>query len=56
MNKWSQHSLEQLMTCDARVRQVMNAILPLVDIRILEGHRDEARQNLMADTGKSQLR
>lgn len=56
MNKWSRHSLEQLMTCDARVRQVMIAILPLVDIRILEGHRDEARQNLMADTGKSQLR
>ena len=56
MAKFSDRSRSRLVTCDPRLQQVFEAVVRNFDCTILEGHRDELRQNRMADEGKSQVR
>jgi len=56
MPAFSQRSGGRLATCDPRLQAVFNRVVEIVDCTVVEGHRSEARQNEMFDTGKSQLR
>lgn len=56
MPAFSARSRAQLETCDQRIQDIFNRVIDTVDCTIIEGHRDEERQNEMFRTGKSQLR
>lgn len=53
---YSAASRSRLVTCDPRLIGVFERVIEIVDCTIIEGHRDEARQNEMFRTGKSQIR
>ena len=56
MPSFSEKSLARLSTCDSRLQRLFQQIVQDFDCSIIEGHRDEARQNKMVDEGKSQVR
>ncbi len=56
MPKFSVTSGGKLATCDQRLRQLFNRVVRDFDCTIIEGHRNEERQNRMVDEGKSQIR
>ena len=56
MARFSNRSHLRLATCDPRLQRVFEDVVRNFDCSILEGHRDEARQNRMVDDGKSQVR
>ena len=49
-------SRRRLSECDERIQTVMNEVVREFDCSILEGHRNEERQNEMFRTGKSHLK
>lgn len=53
MPKFSEKSLAKLETCDHRLQRVFDAVVAEFDCTILEGHRDQKRQNQMVAEGKS---
>jgi peptidoglycan L-alanyl-D-glutamate endopeptidase CwlK len=53
MPKFSEKSIAKLETCDPRLQRVFEAIVAEFDCTILEGHRDQERQNQMVAEGKS---
>lgn len=53
MPKFSEKSLAKLETCDPRLQRVFEAVVVEFDCTILEGHRDQTRQNQMVAEGKS---
>ena len=53
MPSFSAKSLAQLKTCDSRLQRVFEAVVTEFDCTILEGHRDQERQNQMVAEGKS---
>lgn len=59
MNKYSfsRRSLERLASCDEDLQGIMHEVMDLgiIDFSIVEGHRNQDRQNLMKDTGLSEL-
>ena len=56
MPAFSEKSLAKLATCDPLLQRVFREVVQNFDCTILEGHRDEARQNQMVAEGKSQVR
>ena len=56
MPSFSEKSLANLATCDPLLQRVFHEVVLNFDCTVLEGHRDEARQNKMVDEGKSQVR
>ena len=56
MPHFSNRSLSNLTTCDARLQRLFKRIVGDFDCTILEGHRDKDRQNQMVEEGKSQVR
>lgn len=56
MAKFGQKSLDKLRTCDHRLIEIMNELVKIMDVTILEGHRDEATQNKAFTEGKSKLK
>jgi len=56
MPAFSEKSLANLATCDPLLQRVFHEVVLNFDCTVLEGHRDEARQNKMVDEGKSQVR
>lgn len=54
-NKYSNASLERLGTCHPDLQRLFFAVLETTDHSILEGHRDQAKQNKYYKTGKSRL-
>jgi len=54
--KFSERSLARLDECDPRLQRILKEAIRHVDFSILEGHRDERRQNRMYDEGRSKLR
>ena len=56
MASFSDRSHSRLASCDPRLQRVLDNVVRNFDCTILEGHRDEARQNHMVDEGKSQVR
>ena len=55
MPNFSSRSLSRLDTCHPDLIALCVEVVRTYDITILEGHRDEARQNQMRQEGKSQL-
>ena len=56
MPKFGKNSKERLATCDERLQKVFNEVIKYVDCSVLEGHRNEERQNRFYDEGKTKLR
>ena len=56
MPSFSYKSLAKLATCDPLLQRVFREAIQNFDCTILEGHRDQARQNQMVAEGKSQVR
>ena len=56
MPAFGRRSTQRLETCDKRIQEVFYYVVQDFDCTILEGHRSEERQNMLFDTGKSQLR
>lgn len=55
MPRFSDKSLMQLSTCNHRIREVFNEAIDLYDFTVLEGRRDEERQEKMVEEGKSKV-
>lgn len=55
MPKFSSRSKEKLESCHVDIQVVFEGVIQFVDCTIIEGYRDEERQNEMFRTGKSQL-
>jgi peptidoglycan L-alanyl-D-glutamate endopeptidase CwlK len=56
MPSFSEKSCSKLATCDVRLQRVFEAVVREFDCTILEGHRDQERQDRMVEEGKSQVR
>ncbi len=56
MPAFSEKSCSKLATCDPRLRRVFEAVVREFDCTILEGHRNQERQDRMVEEGKSQVR
>jgi len=55
MAKWSKKSADRLSTCDGDLIKLFNEVIIHQDCTILDGHRDEYRQNKYFSEGKSKL-
>ena len=56
MPEFGRKSRERLATCDKRLQDVFNEVIKEVDCSILEGHRDERRQDKLYEEGKTKVR
>jgi peptidoglycan L-alanyl-D-glutamate endopeptidase CwlK len=56
MPKFGRSSRKRLATCDKRLQNVFNEVIKHVDCSVLEGQRDEERQNKLFDEGKTKVR
>ena len=56
MAKFGKKSKLQLLTCDYRLQEIFNEVIKVVDCSILEGHRDEERQNKLFKEGKTKVK
>lgn len=54
--KFSTRSIGRLTTCDKELQEVMHSAIKYIDFTILEGYRDEFRQNEMVERGLSKLK
>ena len=45
MPKFGKRSIKALETCDERLIKVFNEVIKTVDCSVLEGHRDQIKQN-----------
>lgn len=56
MPSFSQRSLDRLATCHPDLQRVFTHVIEQFDCSILEGHRDQARQDRLYEEGKTQVR
>ena len=56
MPRFGKKSKEGLNTCDERLQKVFNEVIKHVDCSVLEGHRNEERQNKLFDEGKTKVK
>ena len=56
MARFGRRSREGLKTCDERLQKVFNEVIKYVDCSILEGHRDERKQDRYYEEGKTKVR
>jgi len=56
MPKFGRKSRERLATCDKKLQDVFNEVIKKVDCSVLEGHRDERRQDKLYEEGKTKVR
>lgn len=55
MPYFSATSVQNLASCDERLQLVFTQVIKYFDCKVLEGHRNEERQNALYHAGKSQL-
>jgi peptidoglycan L-alanyl-D-glutamate endopeptidase CwlK len=55
MPKFSQTSINKLITCDERLQVICNEAIEIVDFVVLEGHRGQKAQNEAVAKGTSKL-
>ena len=55
MAKFGKTSRERLATSDERLQKVFNEVIKYIDCSVLEGHRDERRQNRLFEEGKTKV-
>ena len=56
MYRFGKKSKERLSTCDERLQKVFNEVIKHVDCSVLEGYRDERRQEKLFAEGKTKVR
>ena len=56
MPKYGSASRGRLSTCCQELQDIFDEVIKDVDCSILEGHREEDRQNTLFDQGRSQVR
>tara|TARA_R100000655_G_scaffold39518_1_gene74795 strand:- start:30054 stop:30446 length:393 start_codon:yes stop_codon:yes gene_type:complete len=56
MFKFGKTSKKNLATCHEDLQKVFNEVIKYVDCSVLEGHRDEWRQNKLFDEGKTKVK
>lgn len=56
MNSYSKISKQRLDTCHPDLIRLFNEVIKHVDCSILEGHRGEARQNILFEAGKTKAK
>ena len=56
MPKFGRRSRKNLESCDTRLQRVFNEVIKHVDCSVIEGHRDEARQNKLYKENKTQVK
>ena len=56
MYKFSKKSLRNLQTCDTRLQRIFNEVIKYVDCTIIEGHRNQDRQNKLYQEGKTKVK
>tara|TARA_B110000467_G_C18300684_1_gene471159 strand:- start:125 stop:517 length:393 start_codon:yes stop_codon:yes gene_type:complete len=56
MAKFGKRSRKALATCDTRLQEVFNEVVNHIDCSVLEGHRDELRQNKLFVEGATQVK
>jgi len=56
MPEFSINSMRQLDTCDMKLQAIFHKVVFTRDCTVIEGHRDEERQNEMVRQGRSKLR
>ena len=56
MPEFGRKSREKLATCDKKLQDVFNEVIKEVDCSILEGHRDERRQDKLYEEKKTKVR
>lgn len=55
MNRFSAKSVQRLYSCRRPLIDLFEAVLPVHDCSILEGHRSNARQLALYDEGKTKI-
>lgn len=55
MYKYSQKSLTRLYSCDEKLQLLFKEVIKHTDCSILEGHRDERRQEQLFSEGKTKV-
>ena len=55
MPKFGKKSKEHLSTCHEDLQKVFNEVIKHVDCSVLEGHRDEKRQEKLFSEGKTKV-
>lgn len=55
MFEFSVNSMKQLDSCDMKLQAIFHKVIGTRDCTIIEGHRDEERQNEMVRQGRSKL-
>ena len=55
MPYFGKRSRTNLATCDERLRKVFNEVIKHVDCSVIEGNRNEARQNKLYAEGKTKV-
>ena len=56
MAEFGKTSKLRLLSCDYKLQEVFKEVIKYVDCSILEGHRNEDRQNKLYDEGKTKVR
>ena len=56
MPKFGKKSKERLATCDEKLQKIFNEVIKYVDCSVLEGSRNEERQNKLFEEGKTKVK
>ena len=56
MPKYSEKSLRELNSADSDLQIIFHEVIKIIDCTILEGHRDQTRQELAYQSGRSKVR
>ena len=54
--KFGSKSKERLASCDEKLQKVFNEVIKYVDCSVLEGSRNEERQNKLYEEGKTKVK
>lgn len=55
MFEFGERSLEVLNELDPRLQEIMIELIQIIDVSLIEGHRDAKTQNLLFNSGRSKL-
>ena len=56
MPRFGNRSKRNLETCDQRLQNIFNEVIKHVDCSVIEGHRDQKRQDELYDQGKTKVK
>ena len=56
MPRFGSRSKERLLTCNEDLQKVFNEVIKYVDCSVLEGHREEYRQDKLYEEGKTKVK